>query len=65
VPGEDILRSLRQFKNDLSLEELMIEVLIEENYFKRYTPNSLASVSIMPTSEDMWKDAQLEVSSVT
>ena len=54
VPGEVVLRSLRAFKPDLALEDLMIEVLIEENYLKRYTPTILAQVALMPTNEDMW-----------
>jgi hypothetical protein len=54
VPGEEVLRSLRAFKPELALEDLMIEVLIEENYLKRYTPTILAQVALMPTNEDMW-----------
>lgn len=61
VPGEEVLRSLRLYKPDLTLEELMIEILIEEDFLKRYVSNSLASVAIMPTHEDMWKEGQIEV----
>ena len=32
----------------------MIEVLIEENYLKRYEDLKLTEISILPTEADLW-----------
>jgi hypothetical protein len=40
----------------ITLEDLMIEVLIEENYLKRYEDIKLTEISLLPTEADLWSD---------
>ena len=40
----------------ITLEDLMIEVLIEENYLKRYEDINLTEISLLPTEGDLWSD---------
>ena len=41
------------FEQKVTLEELMIEVLIEENYLRRYQQIRLSEISLMPTEADI------------
>lgn len=56
VPSELELRYIRAASQnpDLSLEELMCEVLIEENHLKRYEDIKLSDISLLPNEEDLW-----------
>jgi hypothetical protein len=53
VPTEEELRQVRVFEQKVTLEELMIEVLIEENYLRRYQQIRLSEISLMPTEADI------------
>jgi hypothetical protein len=42
----------------------MIEVLIEENYLKRYEDIKLTEVSLLPTEADLWSDELVNTSAL-
>ena len=53
-PDEDELRQVKRVRPEVSLEDLMIEVLLEENHLKRYEDLQLSEVALMPTESDLW-----------
>lgn len=56
MPNEEELRNVRVISGgDMTLEEYMVEILIEENYLKRYEDIKISDVPIMPTEEDLWE----------
>lgn len=57
MPDEEELRQARKChpsKEDYTLEELMIEVLLEENHLKRYEDIRIADIALLPTETDVW-----------
>jgi hypothetical protein len=54
-PTESLLRQIRECSGEeVSLEELMIEILMEENYLRRYEPIQLQNESVLFTEADLW-----------
>jgi hypothetical protein len=45
VPSESVLREQKLFKPSLTLEEYLVEMLIEENHIKRYEDASITEIS--------------------
>ncbi len=56
IPDEEELRNVRAgAEKQVTLEEYMVEILIEENHLKRYEAIKTSDVSIVPTEEDLWE----------